>query len=135
VNLQKWLLKVVVGFCRDIVVLEVLLAVESDGLGLHLTLLYIDFVTAKDDGNVLTNTDEVTWAILVIADVKQLGGLTMPIWDVLVGDTRCDVKHNDAALPVDVIAITETAELFLTGSVPDVKLNLTQILWCGLESG
>ena len=37
---------------------------ECDGLGLHLALLYVDFVTAKDDGNVLANTDEVTWVVL-----------------------------------------------------------------------
>ena len=33
---------------------------ESDGLGLDLALLDIDFVTAKDDWNVLADTDEVT---------------------------------------------------------------------------
>ena len=59
-DLQERLLKVVVGLCGDIVVLEVLLAVESDGLGLDLTLLHVDFVATKDDGNVLANTDEVT---------------------------------------------------------------------------
>lgn len=52
----------------------------------------------------------------------------MPVWDVLVGDTGCDVKHDDTALPINVVAITKTAELFLTGSVPDVELNLTQVL-------
>ena len=63
VNLQERLFKVVVGLCGDVVVLKVLLAVECDGLGLHLALLYVDFVTAKDDGNVLANTDEVTWVV------------------------------------------------------------------------
>ncbi len=58
----------------------------------------------------------------------QKVGLTMPVWDVLVGDTGCDVKHDDAALSIDVVTITETAELFLTGSVPNVELNLTQVL-------
>ena len=52
----------------------------------------------------------------------------MPVWNVFVGDTGRDVKHDDTALSVDVIAIAETAELFLTGSVPDVELNLTQVL-------
>ena len=52
----------------------------------------------------------------------------MPVWDVLVGDTGCDVKHDDTALSIDVVTITETAELFLPGSVPNVKLNLTQVL-------
>jgi hypothetical protein len=60
VNLQERLLKVVVGLCGDIVVLEVLLAVERDGLGLHFALLHVDLVATKDNGNVLANTDEVT---------------------------------------------------------------------------
>ena len=58
---EEGLLEVVVGLGRDIVVLEVLLAVECDRLGLDLALLHIDFVTAKNDGNVLADTDEVTY--------------------------------------------------------------------------
>lgn len=57
---QEGLLKVVVGLGGDVVVLEVLLAVEGDGLGLHLALLDIDLVTAKDNGDVFANTDKVT---------------------------------------------------------------------------
>lgn len=37
---------------------------ESDGLGLDLALLHIDLVTAKNDGNVLANSDEITWNIV-----------------------------------------------------------------------
>lgn len=37
---------------------------ESDGLGLDLTLLHIDLVTAENDGNVLANSDEITWNML-----------------------------------------------------------------------
>lgn len=33
---------------------------EGDGLGLHLALLDVDLVTAKDDRDVLADTDEVT---------------------------------------------------------------------------
>lgn len=57
---QKWLLEVVVGFGGDIVVLEVLLAVESDGLSLHLALLDIDLVSTENNRDVFTNTDKVT---------------------------------------------------------------------------
>jgi hypothetical protein len=57
---KEGLLEVVVGLGRDVVVLEVLLAVEGDGLGLDLALLHVDLVTGKDDGNVLANTNEVT---------------------------------------------------------------------------
>ena len=34
---------------------------ESDGLGLDLALLHVDLVAAEDDGDVLTDTDQVTW--------------------------------------------------------------------------
>ena len=52
----------------------------------------------------------------------------MPVGDVLVGDAGSDIEHDDTALAVDVVSITETAKLFLTSSVPDVKLDLAQVL-------
>lgn len=58
---QEGLLEVVVGLGRDVVVLEVLLAVEGDGLGLDLALLDVDLVTAEDDGDVLADADEIAW--------------------------------------------------------------------------
>ena len=33
---------------------------ESDGFGLHLTLFDVDFVAAKDDGDLFAHTDKVT---------------------------------------------------------------------------
>lgn len=52
----------------------------------------------------------------------------MPVGDVLVRDAGGDVEHDDAALAVDVVAIAETAELLLAGSVPDVELDLAEVL-------
>lgn len=40
--------------------MEILLSVESDGLGFNLSLLDINLVTSEDDGNVLADTDQVT---------------------------------------------------------------------------
>lgn len=57
---QERFLKVVVGFSRDIVVLEVLLAMEGDGLRLNLTLLHVHLVSSKNDRDVLANSDKVT---------------------------------------------------------------------------
>ena len=57
---QERLLKVVVGLGGDVVVLEILLSVESDGLGLHLSLLYINLVSGEDDGDVFADTDQIT---------------------------------------------------------------------------
>jgi hypothetical protein len=57
---EERLLEVVVGLGRNVVVLEVLLAVEGDGLGLDLALLHVDLVSGKDDGDALADTDQVT---------------------------------------------------------------------------
>jgi hypothetical protein len=52
----------------------------------------------------------------------------VPVRDVLVGDARCDVKHNDAALAVDVVTVSQSAELFLSCRVPDIELDLAEVL-------
>ena len=61
--------------------LEILLAMENDRLGLDLTIFNINLVTAKDNGNIFTNSNQIT----------------MPIWNILISDTRCHVEHNDSA--------------------------------------
>jgi len=58
---EEGLLKVVVGLGRNVVILEVLLPVESDGLGLDLAFLHVHLVSAKDDGDVFADADEITW--------------------------------------------------------------------------
>ena len=109
---QERLLEVVVGLGGDVVVLQVLLAVEGDGLGLDLALLHIDLVSGEHDWDVLADADEIA----------------VPVGDVLVGDTRGDVKHDDAALAVDVVAVTQTAKLLLPRGVPDVELDGSEVL-------
>ena len=52
----------------------------------------------------------------------------MPVGDVLVGDTGGNVKHDDTALSVDVVTIAETTKLLLTGGVPYVELDLSEVL-------
>lgn len=56
---EEGLLEVVVGLGRDVVVLQVLLAVEGDGLGLDFALLDVDLVASQDNGDVLAHTDQV----------------------------------------------------------------------------
>lgn len=53
----------------------------------------------------------------------------MPVGNVLVGDTRGDVEHDDTALAVDVVTISQTTELLLTGGIPDVELDVSQVLF------
>jgi len=71
---------------------------ESDRLRLNLTLLDVDLITTEDDWDVLANTDEIT----------------MPVWNILVGNPSGDIKHDDTALTVDVVSVSQTTELLLT---------------------
>lgn len=52
----------------------------------------------------------------------------MPVGNVLVCDARRHVEHDDTALAVDVVTITETTELLLAGSVPDIELDGSEVL-------
>ena len=52
----------------------------------------------------------------------------MPVGDILVCDTRGNIEHDDTALAVDVVTITETTELLLTSGVPDIEGDLTEVL-------
>ena len=90
---------------------------EGDRLGFHLALLHIDFIAAEDDGDVLAHAHEVT----------------VPVGHVLVGDARGHVEHDDPALSVDVVAVAQTAELFLACCVPDVELDGAEILCVALR--
>lgn len=135
---EEGLLEVVVGLGGDVVVLQVLLAVEGDGLGLDLSLLDVDLVAAEDDRDVLADTDEVTCpgasACGVLAGVR-LRILTVPVGNVLVGDTGGHIEHDDTALPVDVVTIAETTELLLSSRVPHVELDLTVVLQFRISFG
>lgn len=62
--------------------LQVLLAMKNNTLGFNFTVLDVNLVATEDDGNVLTDTDQVT----------------MPVGYVLIGDSRSDVKHDDSTL-------------------------------------
>ena len=105
------LLEVVVRLGGDVVVLEVLLPVEGDLLGLHLTLTNIDLVTTQHDGDVVTHT----------------GQILVPGGDIFVGLPVGDIKHDDTSLTQDVVTITETTEPLLTSSVPAVEPDDTAV--------
>lgn len=105
---DEWLFELIVGLGRDIVVLEVLLSVEGDLLGLHLSVLHINLVTYEDDWNILADSDEIL----------------VPLWNILVSDSGADVEHDDTAVAVDVVSISESTELLLASGVPNVEEDL-----------
>jgi hypothetical protein len=128
---KERLLKVVVRLGRDVVVLQVLFAVEGNGFCLDLTLLDIDLVAGQDDGDVLADTDQITWGKLAGCCTALLSpGRTVPVGNVLVCNTRGDVEHDNAALSVDVVSITETTKLLLACRVPDIELDGAEVLCC-----
>lgn len=52
----------------------------------------------------------------------------MPVGNVLVGDARGDIKHDDTALPVDVVPVSQPAEFLLPCRVPDIELDRSIVL-------
>jgi len=89
--------------------------VESDVSSLDLSLLNIDLVTTKDNGDVLTNPLQIS----------------VPVGNVLVGDSGSNIKHDDTTLSLDVVSISETTEFLLSSGIPNVEADGTEV---GVES-
>jgi hypothetical protein len=51
----------------------------------------------------------------------------VPVGHVLVGDPAGNIEHDDTALALDVVTVTETTELLLAGSVPNVEADGTKV--------
>jgi hypothetical protein len=51
----------------------------------------------------------------------------MPVGDVLVGDSGCHIEHDNAALALDVISITEATKLLLASGIPDVETDGAEV--------
>ena len=99
---QRTLLEVVVRLGGDVVVGEVLLAVEVDHLGLDLAVLHVHLVADEHDGDVLAHAHEVA----------------VPVRHALVRDAARHVEHDDGALGLDVVAVAQARVLLLAGRVP-----------------
>jgi hypothetical protein len=52
----------------------------------------------------------------------------VPVGDVLISNAGGDVEHDDAAQAVDIVSITKTSELLLSCSIPDIELDVAQVL-------
>jgi hypothetical protein len=84
---------------------------NASDVDIDITHLDVDLVTTEDNGNVFTDPLQVS----------------VPVGDVLVGDSGCNVKHDDTALSLNVVTISETTEFLLSGSVPDVEADGTKV--------
>lgn len=47
----------------------------------------------------------------------------MPIGNILIGNATSDIKHDNAALAVNIISIAEASKLFLSSCIPNVKFD------------
>jgi len=108
---EERLLEVVIRLRGDLEILERLFSMEGDRRGLHLTLLHINLVPTKNDGDILADTFQIT----------------MPVGDVLVGDAGGDVEHDDAALTLNVVPIAKATKFLLAGSVPAVEADTAEV--------
>jgi hypothetical protein len=52
----------------------------------------------------------------------------VPVRNVLISNTGSNIEHDDTTLAVDVVPITKTPELFLSCGIPDIELNVAQVL-------
>ncbi|SRR6266576_5558434 len=73
--------------------------------------LDVDLVSAEHNRNIFTDTLKIA----------------MPVGNVFIGDAGRDVKHDDATLALDVVAIAETTKLFLAGSIPDIEYDCAKV--------
>lgn len=108
---DEGLLELIVTLGGDIVILQVLLAMEGDLLGLDLSVTDINFVSDENDGDSLANTGEIL----------------VPLGDIGVSNTGAHIEHDDTAVATNVISITETTELLLTGGIPNVEDDLSVV--------
>lgn len=51
----------------------------------------------------------------------------MPVGNVLVGNSRSDVEHDDTALTVNVVSISQPTKLLLTSGIPNIELEFTKV--------
>ena len=85
--------------------LNILFSMKSYRLCFNFSLFDINFIATKNYGNCLAHTHNVF----------------MPVYNILVRDTRCNIKHNDRALSLNVISVTKTTKFLLTSGVPDIE--------------
>ena len=87
--------------------LQVLFPMKYNGFCLYFSVLDVDFISTQDDWYILADTDQVA----------------MPVRDVFVRHSGCDVEHDNGTLSLNVVAVSESSKLLLTRRVPDVEAN------------
>lgn len=75
------------------------------------TNLDIYFVATENNRNVFADAFEIT----------------MPVGNILVGDSGRDVEHNDTTLTLDIVSIPKPTKPFLACSIPNIETDSSEI--------
>lgn len=110
-EVNEWLFELVVGFGRDVIVLEVSLSVETDLAGLDFSVFDVGLISNETNGNVGTD----------------LGEVLVPFVDISIGVSGGEVEHDDGTVGLDIITLSEFSEFFLTSSVPNIKGDFSKV--------
>lgn len=51
----------------------------------------------------------------------------MPVGNILIGNPRGDVEHDNTTFTVDVVAVSQSSELLLAGGIPYIELEFTEV--------
>ena len=80
---------------------------KRDRFRSHLTVSHVHFIPAQHNRNVFAHARDVS----------------VPRRHVLIRRSRRHVEHDNRALAVNVIPISQPAEFLLTGSIPAIESN------------
>nr|GMD83812.1 hypothetical protein BC936DRAFT_141695 [Ipomoea batatas]GME02283.1 hypothetical protein BC936DRAFT_141695 [Ipomoea batatas] len=80
-------------------------------LSLHLPVLHINLVSAKNNWNVLTHTNQIT----------------VPCGHILVCQSGSHIKHDNCTLSMDTVTIPKTTKFLLASSIPAIKSDFSTI--------
>ena len=119
--------------------------VERDLFRLDLPVLHVHLVAAQHNWNVFTHPankqvlhserahshcsahGSSDQTLIPVCAMRAPAEVSVPGGHVLVGEARGDVKHDDGALPVDVVPIPEAPEFLLACGVPAVEAQLASV--------
>ena len=87
--------------------LQILFTMEGNCLGLHFPVFNVHLVPTQNYGDVFTDSHQVS----------------VPVGHILVGYTGGNIKHDDATLSLNVVAISQSPELFLPSCVPYIEAD------------
>jgi len=51
----------------------------------------------------------------------------MPVGNILIGNTRSDIEHNDTALALDIVTVSEATKFLLASGIPYVEADCAEV--------